>query len=94
MNSNELKSVLSIAMLYVFRMLGLFMVLPVLPLYGSEIKHATPKLIGLALGAYGLSQALLQIPFGFLSDRWGRKAVIVMGLMIFIFGKRPLKGKF
>ena len=86
MNSSELKSVLSIAMLYVFRMLGLFMVLPVLPLYGSEIRHATPKLIGLALGAYGLSQALLQIPFGFLSDRWGRKAVIVMGLLIFIFG--------
>jgi MFS family permease len=86
MNSSELKSVLSIAMLYVFRMLGLFMVLPVLPLYGGEIKYATPKLIGLALGAYGLSQALLQIPFGFLSDRWGRKAVIVMGLLIFIFG--------
>jgi MFS family permease len=86
MNSSELKSVISIAMLYVFRMLGLFMVLPVLPLYGDEIKLATPKLIGLALGAYGLSQAILQIPFGFLSDRWGRKTIIVMGLLIFIFG--------
>lgn len=86
MNSNELKSVLSIALIYVFRMLGLFMVLPVLPLYGNEIKYATPKLIGVALGAYGLSQAMLQIPFGFLSDRWGRKAVIAMGLLIFIFG--------
>jgi MFS family permease len=86
MNSSELKSAISIALLYVFRMLGLFMVLPVLPLYGDTLSGATPALIGIALGIYGLSQALLQIPFGYLSDRMGRKTIIVCGLLIFISG--------
>ena len=68
------------------RMLGLFMVLPVLALYGADYRHATPFLLGLALGAYGLSQALLQIPFGWWSDRWGRKPVIALGLVLFALG--------
>ena len=67
-------------------MLGLFMVLPVLPLLVDEIAESTPFLIGIALGVYGLSQALLQIPLGQLSDRFGRKVIIAGGLVIFIIG--------
>nr|WP_286804499.1 MULTISPECIES: MFS transporter [unclassified Marinimicrobium] len=82
----ERRTVVSLALLYAFRMLGLFMVLPVLTLYGDDYRHATPLLLGLALGAYGFSQALLQIPFGILSDRIGRKPVITVGLLVFTLG--------
>ncbi|WP_240946178.1 MFS transporter [Pseudomaricurvus alkylphenolicus] len=82
----ERRAVLSLASLYAFRMLGLFMVLPVLALYGTEYEGSTPLLLGLALGAYGFTQAILQIPFGMLSDRWGRKPVIALGLIIFAIG--------
>lgn len=67
-------------------MLGLFMVLPVLVLYGDSYAGATPALLGLALGVYGLSQACLQIPFGLLSDRLGRKKMIAFGLLLFAAG--------
>src|SRR5690625_5815818 len=67
-------------------MFGLFMVLPVLALYGDDYRDSSPFLLGVALGAYGFSQALLQIPFGVLSDRIGRKPVIVAGLLIFSLG--------
>ncbi len=76
----------SLALLYMLRMLGLFMVLPVLALYGSQYSGASLTSLGLALGIYGLSQALLQIPLGLLSDIWGRKPVIFIGLLIFIAG--------
>ena len=82
----ERRTVASLALLYAFRMLGLFMVLPVLMLYGDSYRHASPMLLGLALGAYGFSQALLQIPFGIVSDRIGRKPVIAAGLLLFILG--------
>jgi MFS family permease len=67
-------------------MLGMFMVLPVLATYGMDLAGATPLLIGLAIGAYGLTQAVLQIPFGILSDRIGRLPVIYVGLLIFAAG--------
>lgn len=82
----ERKVVYSLAALYTFRMLGLFMLLPVLAVYGTEYEHHSPFLLGLALGAYGFSQALLQIPFGVLSDRVGRKPLILIGLIIFTLG--------
>lgn len=82
----ERRAVVSLAALYCFRMFGLFMLLPVLTVYGSGYEGHTPFLLGLALGAYGLSQALLQIPFGVLSDRFGRKPLIVIGLALFILG--------
>jgi MFS family permease len=75
--------VTGIAML---RMFGLFSLLPVLSLYAAQLVDATPLLVGLAVGAYGLTQAGLQIPFGALSDRIGRVPVIVGGLIIFAVG--------
>nr|WP_232229545.1 MFS transporter [Marichromatium purpuratum] len=67
-------------------MLGLFMILPVFALYAHELAGATPLMVGLAIGAYGLTQALLQIPLGLLSDRIGRKPVILGGLLLFAVG--------
>jgi len=86
MDPTERRALAGLASLYVFRMLGLFMVLPVLSVYGANYRHSTPALLGLALGAYGLSQALLQIPMGTLSDRLGRKPVIFIGLALFALG--------
>jgi predicted MFS family arabinose efflux permease len=67
-------------------MLGLFMVLPVLALYQHQYAGASPLLLGLALGVYGLTQAVLQIPLGLLSDKIGRRPVIVAGLLMFVLG--------
>ncbi|UZE95804.1 MFS transporter [Alkalimarinus alittae] len=86
MNVSEKRSVYSLALLYAMRMLGLFMVLPVFVLLGDELNGANGFLIGLAIGAYGLTQALLQVPFGMLSDRFGRKKMIIIGLIIFCLG--------
>ncbi|MBQ75611.1 MAG: MFS transporter [Gammaproteobacteria bacterium] len=86
MNKQEVHTAASIGLLYLIRMLGLFMVLPVLPIAGRDLGYATPALIGLALGAYGLSQAVLQIPLGLMSDKYGRKNVIFAGLSLFIAG--------
>ena len=82
----EKRVVLVLGLTYMVRMLGLFMALPVLALSAERFADATPLLIGLALGAYGLPQALLQIPFGLLSDFIGRKQAIVVGFSIFIMG--------
>ncbi len=86
LNALERRATLSLGVVYGVRMLGLFMVLPVFALYAAELKHATPFLTGIAIGAYGLTQALLQIPLGMLSDRIGRKPVIVGGLLVFAAG--------
>lgn len=86
MNALEKRSVAALASVYAMRMLGLFMVMPVFMLLGGELDGATPALLGLAIGAYGLSQALLQIPFGMLSDRVGRKRMIYIGLVLFASG--------
>ncbi|AOU98676.1 MFS transporter [Acidihalobacter yilgarnensis] len=86
MSPQEKRTAMSLAGIYSVRMLGLFMILPVFTLYGAELKGHTPFLIGLAIGIYGLTQAILQIPFGMLSDRIGRKPIILGGLVIFIIG--------
>ncbi len=77
---------MSLAGIYSLRMMGLFLILPVFSLYAEHLEHTTPFLIGLAIGAYGLTQALLQIPFGLLSDRFGRKPIITIGLLLFALG--------
>ena len=86
MNSLERKSLVGLASLYAFRMLGLFMLLPVLSLYAQEYSGSSAILIGVALGIYGLTQGLFQIPLGFLSDKVGRKPVIVGGMLLFLCG--------
>ena len=82
----ERKVVGVVALIAMFRMFGLFAILPVLSLYVSELMYATPFLIGISVGAYGLTQAIFQIPLGMLSDKIGRKSVICLGLSIFILG--------
>jgi MFS family permease len=86
MSGSETRAAGGLALVFAFRMLGMFMVLPVLATYGMDLAGATPVLIGLAIGAYGLTQAVLQIPFGILSDRIGRLPVIYVGLLIFAAG--------
>ena len=86
MDKQEVRAVSSLAAVFSVRLLGLFMIYPVFAVYAKELSGSTPYKIGLALGIYGLSQALLQIPFGVLSDRIGRKVLIVTGLALFAIG--------
>ena len=86
MDASERRSVGVIALISMIRMFGLFALLPVLSLYAIELENATPLLVGLAVGAYGLTQAGFQVPLGVLSDRIGRLPVILIGLSIFAVG--------
>jgi MFS family permease len=86
MTAAERRAATALAGIFAFRMLGLFMILPVFALYADQLQGHTPFLVGLAIGAYGLTQALLQIPFGMLSDRFGRKRIITAGLLLFAVG--------
>ncbi|MCG7562107.1 MFS transporter [Pseudoalteromonas sp. McH1-42] len=86
LNSLEKRAAISLASVFAFRMLGLFMLMPVLAIYGQSLTDVSPLWIGLAIGAYGLTQALLQIPMGWLSDKFGRKPIIVAGLIMFAIG--------
>lgn len=86
MSRAERRGSMALASIFALRMFGLFMILPVLSVLAENLEASTPVLIGLAISAYGLTQALFQIPFGLLSDRLGRKPVIVAGLAIFAAG--------
>lgn len=86
MSSNERLAAGSLAAIMCLRLVGLFMILPIFTLYAHGLTSATPLLIGIAMGIYGLTQALFQIPFGMLSDHLGRKPVITAGLALFILG--------
>lgn len=86
MQPSWINSTVQIAAIFAFRMLGLFMLIPVFTIYAPHLQGATPFLLGLALGSYGLTQGLLQIPFGMLSDRYGRKPLITAGLILFTIG--------
>jgi MFS family permease len=87
MNPTELRAGATLAGVFGLRMLGLFLILPVFALHAPSLAGGDNlTLVGIALGAYGLSQAMLQIPFGMASDRWGRKPVIYVGLAIFAAG--------
>lgn len=86
MTPTELRASLGLAGIYMLRMMGLFLILPVFSLYARQLPDATPFLIGLAISMYGLTQAVCQIPFGLWSDRVGRKSVITLGLLLFAAG--------
>ncbi len=82
----ERHALTGLAAIYAARMLGLFLLLPVLALYAGSLPAATAGLVGLAMGAYGLVQACLQVPFGMASDRFGRRPVITAGLVLYAVG--------
>lgn len=87
MTPSERRATVSLAGIFGLRMLGMFLILPVFAHYATTLPGGeNHTLIGLALGMYGLTQAALMIPFGMASDRWGRKPVIIVGLMIFALG--------
>ncbi len=86
LNRLERRSIAALASVYGLRMFGLFLILPVLAIYAEQLDGASPMLMGIALGIYGITQALFQIPFGMMSDKFGRKPVILAGLAIFAFG--------
>jgi len=82
----ERRALGGLAAIYAARMLGLFLLLPVLALYAGSLPAASAGLVGLAMGAYGLVQAVFQVPFGMASDRWGRRPVIAIGLVLYAAG--------
>ena len=83
----EIRSSLSLASIYGLRMLGMFLILPIFAIYAEGLPGSLSAFqVGLALGAYGLTQALFQLPFGILSDRYGRKNIIYIGLLLFALG--------
>ena len=87
MSAAELRASISLASIFGLRMLGMFVILPVFAIYAEHLKGGDNlTLVGIALGAYGLTQAILQIPFGWLSDRYGRKPIIYFGLTLFAVG--------
>ncbi|KAA0445907.1 MAG: MFS transporter, partial [Candidatus Thioglobus sp.] len=86
MNKQERIFAFKISSIMASRLLGLFMIFPVFSVYAQQYSNATPYLIGLTIGIYGLTQALLQIPFGYLSDQHGRKPLLIIGLVLFFIG--------
>lgn len=87
MTATELRASFSLASIYGLRMLGMFLILPIFSIYAESLPDGNNHLlIGFALGAYGLTQALFQLPFGMASDRFGRKRVIYVGLLLFVLG--------
>ncbi len=86
MTPSERRATMALASIMSTRLLGLFMIFPIFALYAQDLPGVTPILVGLAIGIYGLTQAILQIPFGMLSDRFGRKPIIYIGLLIFALG--------
>ena len=86
MNSIEKRATLGIGGIFALRMVGLFMIVPVFSVYGDNYTHATPFLIGLAVGVYGLGQAIFQIPMSLAADKLPRKPIIFLGLVLFALG--------
>ncbi|MCG9695593.1 MFS transporter [Shewanella sp. Isolate11] len=86
LSKTEQRVAFSLASVFGLRMMGLFMIMPVFALYGQHLEGFSPLWVGVAIGAYGLTQAVLQIPMGILSDKYGRKPIILIGLVLFAIG--------
>jgi len=86
MNSVEKRAILGVGGIFALRMVGLFMIVPVFSVYGDNYAYATPFLIGLAVGIYGLGQAIFQIPMSLAADKFPRKPIIMLGLILFAAG--------
>lgn len=86
LNPFEKRTAISLSIVFSLRMLGLFMIMPVFAIYGQDLVGYSPLWVGFAIGAYGLTQALLQIPAGMLSDKFGRRPIIYAGLVLFALG--------
>ena len=87
MSPLEIRASLSLASIFALRMLGLFLILPVFAVHAMHLKGGDDHtLVGIALGTYGLTQGVLQIPYGMASDRYGRKRIIILGLVLFALG--------
>ena len=86
LNPLEKRTAISLSLVFALRMLGLFMIMPVFAIYGQDLIGYSPMWVGLAIGAYGLTQAVLQIPAGMLSDKFGRRPIIYIGLVVFAIG--------
>ncbi|HET9114444.1 MAG TPA: MFS transporter, partial [Burkholderiales bacterium] len=87
MTASETRASVGLASIFGLRMLGMFLILPVFALYAEHLPGGQDHtMVGLALGAYGLTQALLQLPYGMASDKYGRKRVIYFGLILFALG--------
>ncbi|MEQ1600992.1 MAG: MFS transporter [Methylophilaceae bacterium] len=87
MSPLEMRASASLASIYGLRMLGMFLILPIFAIYANTLPGGSSQLlVGLALGAYGLTQAIFQLPFGMASDKFGRKRVIYFGLLVFVIG--------
>ena len=86
MNSVEKRAIAGVGGIFALRMIGLFMIVPVFSVYGDNYTHATPFLIGLAVGVYGLGQAIFQIPMSLAADKFPRKPIIMLGLVLFALG--------
>ncbi len=86
MNSVEKRAIAGVGGIFALRMIGLFMIVPVFSVYGDNYAHATPFLIGLAVGIYGLGQAIFQIPMSLAADKFPRKPIIMLGLILFALG--------
>ncbi len=86
MSPSELRASLSLASIFGLRLFGMFVILPVFALYALDLPGWSLTLVGVALGAYGVTQAALQLPFGWLSDRNGRKPMLYLGLVLFAAG--------
>lgn len=84
--TQELQSILFLSMIFAFRMAGIFMILPILTIYAKSLIGSNEYLIGLAIGIYGIMQIIFQLPFGLMSDKIGRKPVIIFGLIISALG--------
>ena len=86
MNNVEKRAIAGVGGIFALRMIGLFMIVPVFSVYGDNYTHATPFLIGLAVGIYGLGQAIFQIPMSLAADKFPRKPIIMLGLILFAIG--------